>query len=326
MTKRSILSSEHRALLKLLVKDWRYIRFPTLNFMPLGVPELPAFVCQSDTHLDDDFLRRVQLCFQRSSQMEVFGENASIWKTLQGKNTAFIEALLSDDPGALRPHASNLYAGATMYGMAHTQEFIVGNTTIYPKKYFSMRVRDSLLSLGTALGAINIVSNQQTPLNRYVEHLNQDLALLIKEIESKLGFELTTPRVGSPPVVKIGENVYNPDTIRHAYIPHRLKQIVDLETASILEIGGGYGCVARFGVLAGCKDWTIIDLPYVNAIQMLWLGSTLGPDMVSGHGEAPAPIKLVPSKQKDAIKAQTFTLALNMDSLPEIPFDEAQAS
>ena len=318
------LNSEQKYLLKLLLKDWKYIRFPTLNFVPFGVKEMASTVAHSETKLDLEFLRRVQICFQASSEASPFHEDKSIWKKLFGKNTSFVSALLSDNPSELRPFASNLYSGSTMYGMAHTQEFIVGADTIYPKKYFSMRVRDSIISLATAIGVLNITSNQQTSLKKYVKHINQDLGPLIQEIEELLGIKLDTPIVGSPPVVEIGSRLFNPDTIRHAYVPYRIGQLVDLRNAKVLEVGGGYGCVARYSVLSGCNDWTIIDLPYVNAIQMIWLGSTLGPEMVSGYGEQAAPIKLVPSTKKDLLREQKFTIALNMDSLPEIPYEEAK--
>ena len=105
-------------------------------------------------------------------------------------------------------------------------------------------------------------------------------------------------------------------------MPYRLKQLGFGSDTKILEIGGGYGCVARFAYLQGFRNYTIVDLPYVNAIQAAFLSAAIGESEVSCYGENAAPIKIRPCTQKDSLEDK-YDLVINMDSLPEINADEA---
>ena len=95
-----------------------------------------------------------------------------------------------------------------------------------------------------------------------------------------------------------------------------------------LEIGGGFGAVSRYGHMRGFADITIIDLPFANAVQAGFLAATLGEDKVRFHTEADressGKVTLWPSTRKASL-TRNFALAINMDSLPEINAEEAQA-
>lgn len=246
-----------------------------------------------------------------------------MWSEIEYGNASFIAALESDDTRLLSEFSKNLFSDRTLYGMAHVQSFVSGRKTLYPKPYFSLRIRDGVLSLAEALAINGLPSNQQTSKKDYIAYLNQDLTGMIAEIETRLGYSIEAPSVGCPPVWNIGGRPFNPDFIRHAYVMHRVRQLGFTPGDAILEIGGGYGCVARFAFLCGFSDYTIVDLPYVNAIQMLFLGATIGVENVSGFGEAPARVRLVPSHRKDVVGGRSYDLALNMDSLPEMERTEA---
>ena len=272
--------------------------------------------------LDDEFLSRVRNCY-KAAKTDYQANQGSMWSELELGNVDFIAALESDRPEPLRKFSQTLYAGHLMAGMAHVQGFVVGRKTIYPKPYFALRVRDAVLSLAEALAINGLPSNQQTSWSAYIAYLNQDLTDVIAEVEKRLGYTIDAPEVGCPPVCRIGGRPFNPDFIRHAYVMHRVGQLDIGPDDPILEIGGGYGCVARFAFLSGRTDYTIIDLPYVNAIQMLFLGATVGSANVSGFGEARAAVQLVPSHRKELVAGRSYALAINMDSLPEMERSEA---
>lgn len=305
-----------------LVSSLKYIRFSTLTRPMIAVKSLETRIASHKTNIGDDFLLRVQQCYKRATK-DYQSNTKSMWHDLEDKNADFIAALLSDRPAKLRNYAENLYSGNLLMGMGHVQGFIHGKKTIYPKKYFSLRIIDATLLLAEALGVNSLPSNQQTSWDNYIGYLNQDLSEIISEVENILGYQISTKEIGCPPVAEIGDRLFNPDFIRHAYIMHRIEQIGIDKDANILEIGGGYGCVAYFANLKGYKNYHIIDLPYVNAIQMLFLGAALGPDNVSGYGEKKSSIQLIPSNEKMNISKKSFDLALNMDSLPEIAAEEA---
>ena len=80
---------------------------------------------------------------------------------------------------------------------------------------------------------------------------------------------------------------------------------------------------------AGINDYTIIDLPYVNAMQFGFLGSVFGDDVVKGYGEfnhADASVKGIKLLSTTAIKElpdDCVDFVVNSDSMPEIPQDIA---
>ena len=304
------------------LKSYKYMMFPTLNRPMVSVKGGACEIIGNTVDLDDAFLSRVQNCY-KAAKTDYQSNQGSMWSELEQGNVGFIAALESDRPELLRKFSENLYAGRLMAGMAHVQAFVAGRRTIYPKPYFALRVRDAVLSLAEALGISGLPSNQQTSWSDYIAYLNQDLTDIVAEIGKRLGYAIEAPEVGCPPVCRIGGRPFNPDFIRHAYVMHRVGQLGILPDDPILEIGGGYGCVARFACLSGRTDYTIIDLPYVNAIQMLFLGATIGSGSVSGYGEERAAVQLVPSHRKEQVAGRSYALAINMDSLPEMERSEA---
>ena len=86
----------------------------------------------------------------------------------------------------------------------------------------------------------------------------------------------------------------------------------------VLEIGGGFATLARYALLRGYKDYTIIDLPFVSAVQAAFVADSFGEDSVCLYGEDRlARVRLIPSTDKAAL-AKSYNLVVNIDSLPEI--------
>ncbi|MCF8470010.1 MAG: hypothetical protein K9G30_04445 [Parvibaculum sp.] len=302
-----------------VIRNARYARFPTLTRLMLDPPRLPVMREESVSSLSDTFLGRLSRAFRLSH--EARAENG-VWGELAPRSQTFEHALMDGDPVRLRPLLDDLFGGPILIGMAHTALFI-GPQSPYGADYFHIRCRDALLALGEALAVRPLMSNQQTSWRAYRANLKDELGDLAEQIEHALGHSLEPPAFGGPPVALAGAFRLNPDNIRHAYVMHRVEQLGIAKEGGILEIGGGFGNVARYAWLRGFRNYTIIDLPFANAVQAAFLAGTLGEDVVALHGEdRDAAIRLVPSTRKNEMKGQ-FGLALNMDSLPEIPHSEA---
>ncbi|MEM7190900.1 MAG: hypothetical protein AAF439_14920 [Pseudomonadota bacterium] len=222
-----------------VARNWRYLRFPTLTRPMIDATALPVRIGSDESSLSDAFLARVQSCYAHALE-EQNADPSAIWKAMEDRNKLFLSALSSDDPAALRPFVETFYAGDMLMGMGHLQAFVKGRKTLYPRPYFGMRVRDSLMALGEALAVRGPPSNQQTPLRAYRSMMQADLAPLIADIETALGHEISVPQVGCPPGAEIAGRLFNPDLIRHAYVPHRLRQLGLKPDDPVLEIGGGY--------------------------------------------------------------------------------------
>ncbi len=304
----------------LLRRNAHFLRFPTLTRPLLDAPIFTTSYHDKEIHLSEKLLERICKAFQKAERS--CGET-DIWTELTEANRAFITALASNDFTTLRRLFASLFHGPLVFGMAHTDLFLTPKSP-YDPNYFSYRCRDLIHSLAEALALKRLQSNQQTSLASYVSSTNADPAHWIELIEQTLGHSIEMPNVGKAPIAHIGKYNISPDSVRHAYIAFRIKQLGINSTDGILEIGGGFGNVARYAYLQGFRHYTLVDLPYVNAIQAAFLAMTIGEENISLFDEnAYAAISLHPSSKKELLTGP-FKLALNMDSLPEINQDESK--
>jgi putative sugar O-methyltransferase len=316
--KKRLLKMKKEALYR---RNIKMLRFPTLMRPLFDTPLLRKEFLKKDIPFEDTDLDRICAAFNKA---ETCQSKEDIWTELTESNSHFIQCLRKKDFEALRRIFSNLFHGPLLTGMGHTDVFM-SKKCPHDRNFLSIRIRDTVLSLAEALSVKSVASAHQTPLSEYIKSTNDDLEIYIDKIESALGHSVSAPDVGKPPVAIIGKHIVSPDSIRHAYIMHRVKQLGFNEHSSLLEIGGGFGNVARYACLRGFRNYTIIDLPHVAAIQAAFLFATVGPDKVSLFGEEKdAPVKIIPADQKNSLSAN-YDLVINMDSLPEINLDEAIA-
>ena len=182
--------------------------------------------------------------------------------------------------------------------MAHSERFFRAKGS-YHSNFLSVRCRDALLSLAEAIGARPVTSNLQTSWRDYLRLSREPLDILLADVEAKLGHSLAPPALGGPPVIECGKRFLNPDSLRHGYVAHRIEQLGVSKDSAILEIGGGFGTVARYALMRGFTDYTIVDLPFVCAIQAAFVAESFGENSVAMFGETHSSrVKLVPSSAK----------------------------
>ena len=302
----------------ILLRNAKHMRLMAIARLMLDTPLFETKTLAGEHEFSEEILERISCAFIAANVNNT--KQADIWTELADENNTFMNAMQNKDSATLQQIFVNLYQGSLLVGMGHTSNFLGKKF----HKYFSFRCRDSILSLAEALAIKGLTSNVQTPLAEYMRTTNGDLLPYIQKIEAVLGHSIQSPTIGKPPVAVIGDKLINPDFVRHAYVMYRVKQLGFSSNTKILEIGGGYGCVARFAYLQGFTDYTIVDLPYVNAIQAAFLSATIGESEVSCYGENDAAIKIRPCTQKDSLE-EKYDLVINMDSLPEINLEEALA-
>jgi hypothetical protein len=106
-----------------------------------------------------------------------------------------------------------------------------------------------------------------------------------------------------------------------------LKQIAQRSPGKhILEIGAGIGRTAFYAHRFGVRNYTIVDLPMTLIGQAVFLGLTLGEDVLRFGNEAPSDgtIELLSPRQFEA-DARRFEIVLNADSIPEMDYATAVA-
>lgn len=96
--------------------------------------------------------------------------------------------------------------------------------------------------------------------------------------------------VGHPPLFRSSRYLTSPNTIHHLYHLARFFQSTHQDLAGLMKIvewGGGYGNLAKLFRRMGFKGtYVIIDLPFLSALQWLYLSTIFGESEVSLVNEA----------------------------------------
>jgi len=232
------------------------------------------------------------------------------------------QSLEAGDLDSLAAQLDGLFQGSLVAGMGHPESAYFGDR-VWRRDFPELRMTDLLLCLGEALGVLPLPNHAQMKLTEYVDFVHADQDALFRRIEEALDFSLAMPPVGHPPVFTLNGVATSADMVRHAYLADRMRQLGIGADEPVVEIGAGFGSLALLAHRAGFRDYTIVDLPTVNAVQTFFLGSALGADAVSGFGEPRRGIRVLPPPAIKDIADGSVALVVNADSLPEIERGEA---
>lgn len=289
----------------------------------LGVAPPPLVRLANEQSPDDGLLARVAACFAGARRLNA-SATASMWDEHEHLRSPFIAALAAADLAALRAAFDELFGGVLLDGMSHGSSLFAEEArNPYGRGFVGLRTVDCLLALAEAVGEAPVPCYAQMTLPRYLDSLAGDHAALLARVEQRLGFPLGMPAAGRPYVVRFGARATAPDVLRHAYLAHRLREMGYGPASRVLEIGGGFGMFALCARRAGLGHVTIVDLPFVGAIQMGYLGAATGAAEVAGLGEPEAAVTLMPPDSVAALADDSFDVVVNCDSLPEMGRDTA---
>jgi hypothetical protein len=186
------------------------------------------------------------------------------------------------------------------------------------KTSYQLRLTDSIVNLAEAVGASRRPCIEQQGYDAYLHSLNTDVTSLIDEIERLIGFDVSHPQVAGALGYHIGDKLITCDSMHHSHAASRLRGLGATADSRIIEIGGGYGCLAMVMARSGCLNYEIYDLPWVNALQGYMLILSLGPENVRLFGETVGDVKVMPFWHFHNLAENSVDYVVNTDSLPEI--------
>ena len=283
---------------------------PGVRHMLVGAPVPNVELCDSPISSDEKLIHRIIETYHRT--LEAYPQDYLCWDEVSELRTA----LEGRDHSKVKNLLEVMFKNSVVHHFGHHEGMYRGRR-VWRAGYQELRVSDMLLSLGEALGILNVPNHAHMKTDAYLRFINSDQNKLFSAIQEALGFSLEVPMVGCPPSFVFDGVHTSADMIRHAYIVHQIKNLGVEYNEAILEIGAGYGSQPYLAYKAGYRDYTIIDLPVVNAIQMFFLGSTLGTDVVSGFGEKDREIKVLPTEAINSLPDESISLVSNMDSMAE---------
>ena len=154
-----------------------------------------------------------------------------------------------------------------------------------------------------------------------------DIESILTLIDKKIGatIEFPNPFVGEFGV-QTSKGIASYRAAPAIYQAWRLRLLSRSYGRRVLEIGGGLGRTAYYAHRFGLTDYTIVDLPLTGVAQALFLGQTLGPELISLVGEKyyAGQVRLAPPAWF-LTGNERFDVVLNVDSMTEMAHADALA-
>jgi len=241
-----------------------------------------------------------------------------LWDGLEERNRPFIDALDRGDVEAVRLALADLFESPMIFGLGHGVAGYADVLRRFPDgNPHQVRFTDTLRSLAEAVAVLPLTSPEQAPAEDG-HALDFDLVAAFRGVSAATGLALDFPEVASVSGFRVGGAFATTDALTHMYTLHRLRELGAGPTSAVVEVGGGYGCLALLAYRAGLRQWTVIDLPWVAALQGYFLLRTLPPGDVQLFGEPDAPVRVLPPASFHDLADGSVDYLVNTNSLPEM--------
>jgi hypothetical protein len=148
--------------------------------------------------------------------------------------------------------------------------------------------------------------------------LQIDLDRLLEDTERLTGLDLSSVPVGAGYGCRIAGRLISTDSLLHSYTVNRLRGLGASPESTIIEIGGGYGCLAELFARAGLRRYTIYDLPWVNVMQGYYLIMARPDCDIRLYGESGGDVSVLPFWRIRDLAPRSVDHVININSLPEM--------
>ena len=281
------------------------------------VRSIPELVFAPDGQIDTALATRVINAFQGTSH----GHAGPVWEPLvREKQGELQHGLMCRDASLVGRELSSLGRSRAAQGFfgGEAQQSKCERDPAFAQ-LLSAWTYDKLLSLAEAVGAVRLELPETGP---WGETILIPPAQLWAAIEGTLGVDLSPPiHVGGYLGIQAGQHVVQMRMLEAIYAAFRLNQLCQQRgLRRVCEIGAGAGLTAYYALLFGIKEYVIIDLPTMNAVQGYVLaGSRLGDQvgLFEEHHEGKH-LRILPPDEFKKLPSNSIDLLYNQDSLPEI--------
>ena len=307
----------------------KWHRLPAFMHNCHGAAGAPGCVAAFDqpTPQTREAARRVIDAFHRS-KADDHEAAPSLWGIARGIfYQEFIGAIEARNVEQVESILARTFQTSIIWGTCHGSPQCATELARGPRDhYLCLRATDVLCSLAEAVGVRPPPSIEQLhSYGGYMQQMHINLEELVARVESATGLDLSFPRVAGAMGVEIGGRFFTIGSIHHSYSVYRLRELGAQPEDSIVEIGGGYGCLANLFARAGYNNYEIIDLPWINAVQGYFLLRSLPPESVCLYGEDHGGgIRVSPCWAFHQHAERSIDYVMNINSLPEIGLADAR--
>jgi putative sugar O-methyltransferase len=246
---------------------------------------------------------------------------SSLWKDdikkFSKKNISHF--FLNHSSGELLKIMNELFRTDYVYGLSTGGAFKYQNS-FFGKKIWSLKYYDLIISLCEYFAYVRLESPAQGDFGNYI---NEDIQELIKKLEISCNFDIGFPNIGSPYGICINDRLITFENLEHLYAAERTWEYINLfyennnKKINIVEIGGGYGGLARNIILKKTdliNSYTLVDLPLMIAYQKYFLKNFFNESKILDK------IKFV-THDTFSKENNQFDIMINQNSFPEMTAD-----
>lgn len=266
--------------------------------------------------LEPAFLFRVKRAYRLAINAET--EWAGLWWGRIGRLQAPVhKALVAETDDDLREIFADPISSDLFYGVDNLSRTLFGADSVNHATVcaFSEGSRNDLIALAGVLNATQAGDNTAFDVDRFLQKLDSRLNQYVDfptPFRGELGLETS-------------RGIASYRAVQALYQTWRILELLhSCEEKSVVEIGPGMGRAAYYAFRAGIIDYVTVDLPMGIVAQACFLGAVLGPEKIWLPGDADelarGRIKLLFASTKPN---KRFTLAVNVDSLTEMPLNVA---
>jgi putative sugar O-methyltransferase len=181
----------------------------------------------------------------------------------------------NENPKFLSNKLNGIFRTKFVYGLSSGDAYKLCKSYL-SKKIWSLKYLDLIISLNEYYATLRHESPAQGKQGIY---LNSNLNEMIINIEKNFKANISFPNIGSPYGIKIENKLLTFENLEHIYAAEKISKYIDLfgekkENLNILEIGSGYGGLARNIFLKmphKINSYTLVDLPLMLAYQKYFL-------------------------------------------------------
>lgn len=272
------------------------------------------------------FIKRLRSSYCSSINEENGRGKSVLWSNIiPNKQENIHQALLNSDEACLSLF-SDMLSHDLYYGVENHCLSIWGSSPSIQRIHFNSQL---LINLATSVGILdkwNPRGGSKNP-HRVELYIPNDLEIL-QLLDEHFGFALTFPE---PFIINDsnGDRGWgNSRGVQAIYQAYRMRQASNVVGGiKFLEIGGGMGRTAFYANKFGLADFTAIDIPLGMVRQACFLAATLGENAIWLYGDPPPLndnlIKIAPPSYLFNLN-KNFDIALNVDSLTEMSFEDAK--
>lgn len=292
---------------------------------PLGAQIATARFQEPDPAdaLNCEATERVITAYRRALADEPTPPAPCIWERLTREKRGFLDSLARGDIPVVQRAFASLFRGPLVWGLGQVHESHPELLRQSGGCFLHLKFTDALVNLAEAVGTARVTNSEQDGV-QHLQPLNVNLEALWQDTVRRMGFEPSFPEVAGAYGFDLGGRLVTIDSLVHGYTVWRLRQLGAARDSRIVEIGGGYGCLAALAQQAGLTGYTILDLPWVNALQGYFLIRALPAGSVRLYGETSGNVQILPYWKVTEVPDRSADYLVNTDSLPEMGMETAR--